>query len=191
MSVNDITTPVSALRGVGKAKLASLERLGIRTLGDLLYFFPRAYERRGNVKLLGEAEYSTPCSFMLTVASAVRSTRTRTGMTISTLRAYDESGSAEIVFFNSPFVKDVFQVGAKFRFYGRLEYARNHVRLSSPKYEPYIESQPLADLIPVYPLTDGVSSKLMMMPDTNKIRLQSIVKTLANKGKGTLIAFII
>ena len=40
-------------------------------------------------------------------------------------------------------------------------------------------------------LKDGVSSKLMMMPDTNKIRLQSIVKTLANKGKGTLIAFII
>ena len=40
-------------------------------------------------------------------------------------------------------------------------------------------------------LKDGVSSKLMMMPDTNKIRLQNIVKTLANKGKGTLIAFII
>jgi len=40
-------------------------------------------------------------------------------------------------------------------------------------------------------LKDGVSMKLMMMPDANKIRLQNIVKTLANKGKGTLIAFII
>ena len=40
-------------------------------------------------------------------------------------------------------------------------------------------------------LKDGVSMKLMMIPETNKTRLQSIVKTLANKGKGTLIAFII
>ena len=40
-------------------------------------------------------------------------------------------------------------------------------------------------------LKDGVSMKLMMLNDTNKIRLQNIVKTLANKGKGTLIAFII
>jgi stage IV sporulation protein A len=40
-------------------------------------------------------------------------------------------------------------------------------------------------------LKDGVSMKLMMIPETNKIRLQNIVKTLSNKGKGTLIAFII
>ena len=161
MSANDIKTSVSALRGVGKAKQASLERLGIHTLGDLLYFFPRAYEKRGNIKLLGEADYSTPCSFILTAASAVRTTKIRTGMTISTFRAFDESGSAEIVFFNSPFVKDIFHLGAKFRFYGKLEYAKGHVRLSSPKYESYIESVPLPDLIPVYPLTEGLSSKFI------------------------------
>lgn len=40
-------------------------------------------------------------------------------------------------------------------------------------------------------LKDGVSMKLMMIPETNKVRLQNIVKTLSNKGKGTLIAFII
>ena len=40
-------------------------------------------------------------------------------------------------------------------------------------------------------LKDGVSMKLMMIPEANKTRLQSVVKTLANKGKGTLIAFII
>lgn len=40
-------------------------------------------------------------------------------------------------------------------------------------------------------LKDGVSMKLMMIPDANKQRLQNVVKTLSNKGKGTLIAFII
>ena len=48
-------TPVSALAGVGSARKAAYERLGIYTVEDLLYHFPRAYEHRGDIRMLAEA----------------------------------------------------------------------------------------------------------------------------------------
>ena len=154
-------TPVGELKGIGKSRCESLAKLNIHTVYDLIYLFPRAYERRGDIRLLGEAEYGKNTAFLLTVASEVKSARLKAGMTLSSFRAYDDSGSVEVVFFNSPFVKNVFHTGARFRFYGKLDYSRGHIRLSSPKYEPYLESRPLADFVPVYPLTEGITSKML------------------------------
>ena len=161
MSTYTFDTPVLELKGVGKKGCESLLRLGVSTVGELLYLFPRAYERRGDVKLLGESEYGRPTAFLLTVASEVRNTQIKRGMTLSTFRAFDDSGSVEVVFFNSPFVKTLFHVGASFRFYGKLDYKRGHISLTSPKYEPYIEGNPLDDFVPVYPLSEGVTSKFL------------------------------
>ncbi|MBR2465764.1 MAG: ATP-dependent DNA helicase RecG [Clostridia bacterium] len=161
MNTYTLESSVSLLFGVGKTKADALSRLGINTVGDLIYFFPRAYEKRGDVRLVGEAEYGIPHAFILTVASEVRSVKIKKGMTLSTFRAFDDSGSIEVTFFNSPFVKDIFHTGSAFRFYGKLDYAKNHVRLTSPKYEPYIKDKPLVDFIPIYPLREGLSSKFI------------------------------
>ena len=159
MSEFGISTPITALFGVGRSRAEKLERLGIETLSDLIYFFPRAYENRGNVRMLSQASVDTPCSFILTVASAVRSASIRKGLTISKFRAFDNSGSVEIVFFNSPFVKDVFNIGDTFRFFGKPSLSKNKLQLTNPKYEPYVEGIPLSDFVPIYPETEGLSSK--------------------------------
>lgn len=161
MNTYTLESSVSLLFGVGKTKADALSKLGINTLGDLIYFFPRAYEKRGDVRLVGETEYGTPHAFILTVASEVRNVKIKKGMTISSFRAFDDSGSVEVTFFNSPFVKDIFHIGTTFRFYGKLDYSKNHVRLTSPKYEPYVQDKPLADFIPIYSLREGLSSKFI------------------------------
>ncbi len=152
-------TPVTELSGVGKIRAEQLKRLGIETLGDLVYYFPRAYENRGDTRLLSECTPDTNASLILTVAGVVRSANIRRGLTISRFRAFDESGSVEITFFNSPYIKDVFTLGAEFRFYGKLTLQKGKPVLTNPKYEPVIEGRPLADFVPIYPLTDGISSK--------------------------------
>lgn len=156
-----LSSPVKNLKGVGDARCKQLAKLGIYTVGDLVYFFPRAYEARGNVKPLAESPIDTLCSTILTVGTSVKNTMIRKNLTISKFKAFDESGAAEIVFFNSPYVKDVFTVGASFRFYGKLSYSKKHLQMTSPKYEPYIESKPLPDFVPVYPQTEGLSSKVI------------------------------
>ena len=164
------STPVNELSGVGKARAAQLERLGIRTLGDLIYFFPRAFEKRGNVRPLASFDPERPCSYILTVATKVSQAQIRKGLTISKFRAFDETGSVEITFFNSPFVKEVFTIGATFRFWGKISISKNKLQMSNPKYEPYVDGVALPDFVPIYPLTDGISSK----------QIDKLVKTAIN-----------
>ena len=154
-------TPIDALSGIGETRKKQFNKLGIYTLFDLCYCFPRAYENRGDVKNLASAIADAPSSFILTVASEVSSVSVKRGLTISKFRAFDESGSCEIVFFNSPFVKDVFHVGAEFRFYAKPAFLRKKLTLTNPKYEPVIDGSPLPDLVPIYSRTEGLSSKII------------------------------
>ena len=161
MSVSTrLDTAITELSGVGKTRAAKYERLGIRTVGDLIRFTPRAYERRSDVLPLCAADLNSPRGYLLTVGGRVSSTRIRAGLTISKFKAFDESGVCEVVFFNAPYVKDVFHEGAQFRFYGKASLSRTKIQLTNPKYEPVIEGMPLPDLVPIYHTTDGIGSKL-------------------------------
>ena len=156
-------TPVTDIHGVGKARAAILNKLGIFTARDLIYHFPRSYENRGDVRLLGSYSTDTPCSYILTVATEVSSAKINQRLTVSKFRAFDESGSCEVVFFNSPFVKDIFHIGGVFRFFGKTSFSKNkRLTLTAPKYEPFVQDAPLADLAPVYPLTEGITSKTLL-----------------------------
>lgn len=159
MSKLTSTTPVSELNGVGKVRALQLKKLGINTVGDLIYFFPRAYEKRGEIRPLSDFESERPCAYLLTVATEVKTANIRRGLSLSKFRAFDESGYVEITFFNSPYVKDVFHIGSTFRFWGKITAQKNKLQMANPKYEPYVEFVPLADFVPIYPLTDGLSSK--------------------------------
>lgn len=154
-----LNTPINEVSGVGKVREKQLAKLGISTVGDLIYLFPRAYEMRGNIKSLSHYDPEVPCAYLLTIATEVRQTTIKRGLTISKFRAFDDSGSVEIIFFNSPFVKDVFHIGATFRFWGKVALQKNKLQLTNPKYEPFVEGVPLADFVPIYSLTEGISSK--------------------------------
>ena len=157
--MQSLNLPVSTLSGVGKTRASQLEKLGICTLKDLLYHFPRAYENRGNILPLSLASENENAGFLLTVATEPKGVMIRKGMTITKFRAFDNSGSAEIVFFNSPYVKDVFHTGSTFRFYGKPVFSKSKLQIQNPKYEPYVEGVEMPDYVPIYPLTDGISSK--------------------------------
>ncbi|MBQ8321944.1 MAG: ATP-dependent DNA helicase RecG [Clostridia bacterium] len=174
---------VEKLSGVGKARAEKLERLGITTVKDLVYFFPRAYEARGNVRLLSQFNEEISQSYVLTVATEVRSANVKRGFTISKFRAFDSSGSVEIVFFNSPFVKDIFHTGLEFRFYGKTSVSKGRLQLVNPKYEPIIEDVPLEDYVPVYPSTQGLSSKQLdkLIKSTLNIVLPRIIDPIPEK----------
>ena len=159
MENKKLNKPIIDLPGVGKTTEKRLAKLGISTYGDLIYLFPRAYENRGNIRPLSKFDSETKCAFLLTVASNVQNTHIRQGLTISKFRAFDDSGYCEVVFFNSPYVKDVFAVGAEFRFWGKAVLVGKKLQLQNPAYEPYFEGADLPELLPIYPLTEGISSK--------------------------------
>ena len=151
---------VGSLSGVGRARLAAYEKMGIRTLSDLIHHYPRAYENRGDICSLFEASMrGGKCAVVLTVATEPRVTNIRRGMSLLKFKAYDDSGSAEITFFNQSFLKDKFPLGATFRFYGRVELVGKRYAMSSPVAEYFDDERPPADLVPIYRVTYGITAK--------------------------------
>lgn len=160
MAVNlTIRSDISELPGVGAVKQKQLNRMGIFTVADLLYHLPRAYENRADICTLGALDTTVHHAYALTVATNVTTSKVKNRLTISKFRAFDETGSCEVVFFNSPFVKDVFSVGQEYRFYGRTSFSKNRrLVLTAPKYE-LITDKPLDAFVPIYHLTEGINSK--------------------------------
>ncbi|MBQ5926962.1 MAG: hypothetical protein IIX01_03455, partial [Clostridia bacterium] len=71
----------------------------------------------------------------------------------------DESGTAEITFFNQDFLRDKFPLGSTFRFFGRVERRGKGFVMSSPIHEYFDEVNPPAALVPIYRMTEGLSQK--------------------------------
>ncbi|MBO6020396.1 MAG: ATP-dependent DNA helicase RecG [Clostridia bacterium] len=156
----DASSSVRVLRGVGETRAKTLEKAGIVTVLDVVRHFPRAYQDRGDVRRLSDGRDGQKHSFHLTVATTPSTARLRSRMTLTKFRVFDETGSAEAVFFNQPYLREVFHVGDVFRFYGSLSFSKNKCQLSSPAYEPAEEGAALPDYFPVYSLPDGVSQKV-------------------------------
>ncbi len=152
---------VSKLRGVGKVKAEAYSRMGIENIGHLLEHYPRGYEDRADIKTLAEASElsGSRSALMLVVATEPRIHRIRRGMELLKFRAYDESGSAEITFFNQNYLKTTFQSGSEYRFYGKVEKKGSKYFISSPDFDEVKDNAELLPLMPVYSLTEGISRK--------------------------------
>lgn len=152
---------ITSIRGIGEKRAEAFARLGVSTVGELIYHFPRGYENRGNVKSTDEVEDGELCALILCVAGQAKSTMVRRGMTITKVAAVDDAGKCNITFFNQPYVRDVLREGAYFRFYGRVEKKGRSVSMASPVFEPVVPQKPLRALVPVYPLAAGLSQKFV------------------------------
>ena len=152
-------SPITVLNGVGKTRAEYYAKIGIFTLGDLLLHYPRAYENRGDVVLLADARENGKSSMILTVASDAKVVRMRSHKSFLKFRAFDESGSCEITYFNQDYLKSQFRVGTIFRFFGKVERVGKRYTMSSPVAEPWAPSANLPSLCAVYRMTEGLSPK--------------------------------
>ncbi len=157
--MSDLNISITKLYGVGKVRAALYARLGVECVGDLLSHYPRGYENRGDIHLLRDTEEDGKYALLLTVATEPRAVRLKGRMTLLKFRAFDESGTCEITYFNQEYLKNVFSVGEEFRFYGYVNKNKNGYTMASPAHEPYHDGAQLPPLVPVYPLTEGLSQK--------------------------------
>lgn len=164
-----------SLTGVGEARRAALEKAEIRTLGDLVLDFPRAYQDRGTIvpiAQLGEWEEGKPAAILATVATEPQVRMIRRGMTLCKFRVFDESGTLEVTYFNMPYVRDTFHTGATFRFFGKYTRAPSgKMQAANPIYEPYAEDRALPSIVPVYSLPGGIRQKQMHQMTGEALRI--------------------
>ena len=154
--------PMSTLSGVGKTRVEAYGRMGVYTVQDLLYHFPRAYENRGDIHLLCDTCPDVKQAVILTVSTEVKRSRIRGRMNLLKFRAFDDSGVCEITYFNQDYLHSAFPIGATFRFFGKIEKTGNRYTMTAPDYEPWTETATLLPLHPVYPLSEGLSRKMVL-----------------------------
>ncbi len=159
-SVN-FDTSVRYLNGVGEKRAETLANMGIYTIRDLLYHFPRAYQHRGNVRYVSEVEDGETASLIMTVASQPHTATLKGRMTMTKFAAFDGTGKCNLTFFNQNYVSKIFTVGSTFRFYGKIQRKGRAVSMASPAFEPYTEGIALPEFFPVYPLSGSLTQSYM------------------------------
>ena len=130
-----LQTPLQYLKGVGPRRAADLQRVGLHTVEDLLYRFPIRYEDRGTFQTIASLRPGVAASVVGEIVTAgVRPTR-RPRFKIFEMLVRDRSGSLRAVFFNQPFLKDIFHPRQRVILYGKLELTSHGLQLQNPQYE--------------------------------------------------------
>lgn len=159
----DLQTDIRYIKGVGEQRARSLARLGIATLGDLLNYFPRTYEDRTVTRPLGEVLPEESACVRAMVATEPRLTHVHRGMDLVKFRIVDDTGSAEVTYFNQSYVRDQLHRGESYVFYGKIGGTLLRKTMTNPVYEREDRAGlTTGRILPVYRLTRGISNKLLM-----------------------------
>ena len=157
----DLNTDIRFIKGVGETRARALEKLHIRTLGDLISYYPRRWEDRTKlfpIRDLPEGEYAC-CRAML--AQEPTAHRISGGQTVVKVRAVDEGGVLDITFFHQEYRKNALHRGETYIFYGRAEGGGIRRRMANPLLEKEGGQQLTGRIMPVYPLTAGITQIMM------------------------------
>ena len=156
-----LDSPVSALAGVGKSRVAQLGELGVATVGELLEYFPRTYqieraERPIARMVAGQIQYARG---EVIAVNYISFPRKRFEATIE-----DPSGRLSLTWFNGAYLRDKIHPGIVLRVQGKMTFFRNCRQMVQPKWQIIEPDTPAVgeDLIrPVYPATAKLSSMVI------------------------------
>ncbi len=155
----DLNTPVQFIKGIGDARAAAFQKLGVETASDLLSFYPRTYEERGKISLICDTFDGELCSLEITVRQTSPVKRLRGNLNVFRSVVEDESGIMELVFFNCPFIAKSLVSGRRYRIYGRMKIGIRGREMAAPKMEPIVSGKTLPYYIPVYRLSPPLTQK--------------------------------
>lgn len=155
----DLRESVTSLKGVGSKKAEALKKLGISTMEDLVFFLPRSYEdRRNRIDISDAAEDQN--SVVTGEVKLVVNDRYRGGRKqMLRLLVEDGTGSMEVVFFNAKYLQHSFRTGRKYTFFGKVTRNFGKMQMIHPEFS---DADGMEDgILPVYPLTKGISQREM------------------------------
>ena len=148
----DLNKDVKYVKTVGPSRVKLLNKLKIYTLKDLIEYYPRDYEDRSKPKNLYECTDGE--EVLIEAMPTGRISEMHKGrMTISRLIVKDQTGTCYITWFNQGYLRDKFQPGRMYRFYGKISNKNGRLEMNSPVYDEIDQSKNTGKIIPIYPLT--------------------------------------
>ncbi len=153
---------VQFIKGVGPAKAKLLANLGVYTVEDLLYLFPRRYEDRSQftpIAMVQPGQTHTVCGKVMTSRRNFYSKNRAVEVVIQ-----DKSGRISCVWFNQPYLANIFKEGQEVVLYGRIDIFNRRLQMVVPDFELIADqdrSLNMGRIVPVYPLTKGINQRYL------------------------------
>lgn len=153
-----LTTPIQYLKGIGPKRAEQFARIGVKTVGDLLFLVPRRYLDRSQILPISRLRVGDEATVIGRILGAT-ARRTRQGKDLVQILVRDGSDVIEVLWFNRPDLKERFKAGQQILISGRVS-AFRHLQFVNPSFE-LLEGKTdfsySSTIIPVYPLTEGLS----------------------------------
>lgn len=136
--------------GLDIKNIKKLEKLGIKSIYDMLYYFPRAYDDRTNIKKIGELrgeEYVVLKATLLTVSAPP----TRSGLKMVKATATDGTGIIELIWFQMPYLRKSLKIGEEYIFIGQIK--RGYIfQMVNPEFKLSSNQKKLdeGEILPIY-----------------------------------------
>ena len=160
-----LTADVTAIPGVGPTVAKRLQHLGIRTIRDLLFYFPREHRDYSKLVKIAHIPFDEVTTTMGLLWD-VKTQHTKNGRTRTIAEISDETGKLSISWFNQPYLQKQLQTakgeylvvtGVKQRFGNKVEFSvRSH---ELPERGDLLNT---GRLVPIYPLTEGLHAKALL-----------------------------
>ncbi len=168
----DLSTPIENLYLVGPARAKLLKNLGIKTLEDLLFYFPRAHNDLSKFASIKDLKAGNTANVKAKILE-VKSFRTKVRrFTLTQALIEDDTSSITAVWFNQPFLAKVLKAHEEYVFSGKVVIAKNRLQLQNPVYEQVRSEQiHTSRLVPLYSLTASLTQK----------QIRYIIKTYLDK----------
>lgn len=154
-----LDAPTTVLYGVGSVNAKRLEKLGIYTLGDMLYHFPRRYDDFSHLSQISGLLYGREVTIMGTVKS-VTNRPVRNNRTITEAIVEDGTGALRVTWFNQPWMARNLGVGDELVLAGRVDQYLGRLTMSNPEWEMLDKEQLHTNrIVPVYPLAANLGQR--------------------------------
>ncbi len=157
-----LNAPVTVLQGVGPRIAQSLGRLGLHTLRDMLYYFPRRYDDYSLLKPINRLVYGED----VTVIGVIKTIHTRTvrngKMTLVEALITDGSGTLRVTWFNQVYIAKRLHADLQIVLSGKVDQYLGRLGMTNPEMETLDEEQLNTNrIVPVYPLTAQVTQRFL------------------------------
>lgn len=162
---------VKYVKGVGPNRAELLKKLEIRTLGDLITYYPREYEDRSKPKKIAECVDGEEVLIEAVAMHHLSEARIRKNMTIYKLVVRDDSGVCQITWFNQSYLKNKFEIGKTYRFFGKVSNHFGKIEMNSPVFDSENSNKNTGKIIPIYPLTYQLSQNVLRQIIENGIKI--------------------
>ena len=157
----DLLKDAKYIKGVGPNRIKQLNSLGIYTLEDVIFYYPRGYENRGIKKDIAELVDGEDALIEAKCVSKMTEIRIRKNMTIYKLVVRDETATCTLTWFNVPFLKKRFIVGDTYKFFGKVKRKLNQIEMMTPIIDEQDSNKNTGRIIPIYPSTYNLSQNIL------------------------------